>query len=120
MVNSLQKKYFHPFMAALLVLTVICPLIFLKTEMPNTFGMAGGKPYSKSAFAPFGNTVYWLAEETSMNKAKKNSSSVMLNGAPLVLMPVEIQSVAGCFILLLTKHIYYHNINNAVLLKLRI
>jgi len=121
MINSLRKKCFHPFLAALLVLAVIGSLIFLKTEMPNTFGTVGRKPYSKSAFVPFGNTVYWLAEETGiLSKVKKNSLSAIWNGAQPVLMPIGIQSTAGCFILFLTNYIYYHNINNVVPLKLRI
>jgi hypothetical protein len=121
MVNSLQKKYFRPFMATLLVFAVIGSLIFVKTEMPNTFGLVGSKPYSKSAFAPFGNTVYWLAEETGiLYKAKKNLSYAMWNGVPQVQMPVEALCAAGSLIILLTNHIYIHNTSSVIPLKLRI
>jgi hypothetical protein len=120
MINSLQKKYFHPLMAALLVFAVIGSLIFFRVEMPNKSEMVGRKPYSKSAFAPFDNTVYWLAEETGiLSKVKKNSSSTMWNGAPRVQMPVEALSVAGSLIIFLTNHIYFQNISYAIPLKLR-
>jgi len=121
MIDSLQKKYFHPFTAALLVFAVIESLIFLKTETPNTFEMVGRKPYSESAFAPFDNTVYWLAEETGiLSKIRKNLSSTMWNGAPRVQIPVEVLSVAGSLIALLTNHFYSHYISYAIPLKLRI
>jgi len=121
MIDSLQKKYFHPFIAALLVFAVIGSLIFLKTEMPSKFEMVGRKPYSKSAFAPFGNAVYCLAEETViLSKAKKNSSCAMWNGAPQVQIPAEALRVAISLITLLTDYIYFQNISYAILLKLRI
>jgi len=103
------------------VFAVIGSLIFLKTEMPSTFEMVGRKPYSKSAFAPFDYTVCWLAEETGiLNKAKKNSSFAMWNGAPRIQMPVEVLSAAGSLIIFLANHIYFHNISSAIPLKLRI
>ena len=121
MINSLQKKYFHPFMAALLVFAVIGSLIFLKTEISNTFEMMGRKPYSKSVLAPFGNTVYWLTEETGISsKARKNSSPVMWNGAPQVQIPVEVLSSVRSLIMFFRNHIYFQNINYAIPLKLRI
>jgi len=107
-------------MAALLVLAVIGSLIFLKTEMPNAFGMVGRKPYSKSAFTPFGSTVYWLAEETGiLSKARKNSSSAMWNGAAQIQMPVEALGAAGSLIIFLANQIHFF-ISNAIPLKLRI
>jgi len=57
MINSIQKKYFHPFIAALLVLAVFGSLAFLGAEMPHAFEMGGSKPYSKSAFTPFDHSV---------------------------------------------------------------
>ena len=100
---------------------VIGSLIFFKVDMPNTFEMAGRNPYSKSAFASFGNTVYWLAEETCMlSKAKKNSSYAMWNGAPQAQIPVEALSAAGSLIMILTNHIYIYYICYAIPLKLRI
>ena len=107
-------------MAASLVFAVIGSLIFLRVETPNTFETVGRKPYSKSAFAPFDNTVYCLAEETGiLSKARKNSSPVMWNGAPQVQMPVEALSAAGSLIILLINHFYFH-ISYAIPLKLRI
>ena len=121
MIQALRKKQFYPLMAALLMFAVFGLLIFSSAEMPNTFETGGRKPYSKSAFTPFDHTVYWLAEETStINRAKRNSYSAVWNGTPRVLMPVEITSAAGSLITLLTNYIYFHNINNAVPLKLRI
>ena len=108
-------------MAAMLVFAVIGSLIFLKTEMPHAFEMAGRKPYSKSAFASFGNAVYCLAEETGiLSKAKKNTSSAIWNWAPLVQIPVEALCATGSLIILLADHIYLHNINYAITPKLRI
>jgi hypothetical protein len=123
MIQTLRKKQFYPFMAALLVFAVFGSLVFSKAEVPNNFEMGGKKPYSKGVFTPFDHTIYWLAEETSVvSKAKKNSSSLW-NGSPRVLMPVDIQSTAECLTILsiyITSHIYFPNINNAIPLKLRV
>jgi hypothetical protein len=123
MIQPLRKKQFYPLMAALLVFAVSGSLVFSKAEVPNNFEMGERKPYSKGVFIPLDNTVYWLAEETSIaSKAKKNSSTIW-NGAPRVLMPVEVQSTAECLTILsiyITNHIYFSTINDAIPLKLRI
>jgi len=108
-------------MAALLVFAVIGSLIFFRVEMPNTYEMVGRNPYSKSAFASFGNNVYWLAEETGiLSKARKNSSSAIWNLLPQIQIPVEALCAIGSVIILLANHNNFYNIDNAISLKLRI
>ena len=124
MIQSLRKTQLYPLMAALLVFVIFGSVVFSKTEAPNTSEIRGRKPYSTGVFIPFAHSVLWLAEETSIvSKAKKNSSSVMWNGAPRALMPVDAQSAAGNLVILsafITSHIYFSNINEAIPLKLRI
>jgi len=111
-------------MAALLVCAVFGSLFFSRVEMPNNLEILGRKPSSTGVFTPFGHTVYWLAEKTNiLSKAKRNSSSVIWNGAPRALMPAGVQNAAECLIILLvhfTNYLYLPNINNAIPLKLRI
>jgi len=120
MIQTLKKTQFYPLMAALLVFAIFGSLVFLKAETHNNLETGRRKPYSTGVFIPFDHTIYWLAEETGIaSKAKKNSSSVMWNGA----LPVDVQSDAESLITLsifITNNIYFPNINNAIPLKLRI
>jgi hypothetical protein len=111
-------------MAALLVFVIFGSVVFSRAEAPNNSEIRGRKPYSTGVFIPFAHSVFWLAEETSIvSKAKKNSSSVLWNGALRALMPADVQSAANGLIIIsayITSHIYFSNINEAIPLKLRI
>jgi hypothetical protein len=124
MFQSVEKKRFYPTVVSILVIAIFGTFAFSITEIPNTQGLTGNKPYSKGIFSTVDHTIDWLAEDTpTVGRTNKTLFPAMRNALSRLLMPVEIHSAAEypiAFSIHTAKSNYSHNNKNTIQLNLRI